>query len=67
MDFVILCALLTAPCTVHAPSLPNVKIFSSTIVLERLHFVFFHSTVDAHFTGQTNRFYTHTHTCQILK
>jgi hypothetical protein len=51
-DLVTLCALLTAPCTVHVPSLSNVKIFSSTFILKRLHFVFFHSTVDKHFMAK---------------
>jgi hypothetical protein len=60
MDLEILCALLTAPCTVHVPSLSNVKIFSSTFVLKRLNFVFFHLTVDTHFTAKPIGF-IHTH------
>ena len=63
-DLVILCALLTAPCTVHVPSLSNVKIFYSTFVLKRLHFVFFHSTVDTLLMAKPTGFI---HTCQILK
>ena len=63
MDLVILCALLTAPCTVHVSSLSNVKIFSSTFGLKRLHFVFFHSTVDTHFMAKLIGFiYIHIHT-----